>query len=121
MKFACPMCEAAGEISEDDLIHPVTRTTCRNCGTILMINPDSGNVDAHKSPLKDSSTLETSDSRSSDRSEPVLSMHSKGEDARDWTAVVVVAFIMIILICAGVYFAVKLDTVKNVVSNNLPV
>lgn len=38
MQFSCTMCEASGEIPEDELAHPVTRTTCRNCGTLLLID-----------------------------------------------------------------------------------
>lgn len=111
MKFTCPMCEASGDISEEDLSHPVTRAACRECGTILLINPKTGRVDAHKSPLKDSSALKTADDRSTDESESVLSMHLQGEDARDWTAIVVVAIILIVLIAAGIYFTVNLDMI----------
>jgi hypothetical protein len=97
MKFACPMCDATGNISQDDLAHPVTRATCQNCGTILMINPDTGRVDAHKSPLKDSPSTETAGSQLTARAD------------RDWTAVAVVAIIVLALISAGIYFAVNLD------------
>jgi ribosomal protein S27E len=108
MKFSCSICGETGDISEDILVHPVTRTTCRNCGTILLINPDTGKVDAHKSPLKDSPAFA---GRSAAESDATLSMDPQGKDARDWTAVVVVAIIVIILISAGVYFALNLDII----------
>jgi hypothetical protein len=110
MKFTCPICETGGDISKDHITHPVTRTACRNCGTILLINPETGKVDAHKSPLKDYSAIEASGHPPTDKAEAVLSTSSQGRDARDWTAIVVVAVIFFALIFAGVFFVVKLDT-----------
>ncbi|MGD2186834.1 MAG: hypothetical protein PVI71_11935 [Desulfobacterales bacterium] len=111
MEYTCPVCQASSDITESDLKHPVTRTTCRSCGTILLINPDTGKVDAHKSPLKDSSALETLRSQPTDESASVLSKRSKDKESTDWTAVVVVVIILIVLISAGVYFAFNLDIV----------
>ncbi|MGD2038872.1 MAG: hypothetical protein PVH28_13345 [Desulfobacterales bacterium] len=110
MKFTCPICETASDISKDHLAHPVTRTTCRNCSTILLINPETGKVDAHKSPLKDSPAIEAAGSPSADKGEAVLSAPSQDRDARDWTAIVVVTVIFLVLISIGVFFAIKLDT-----------
>lgn len=45
MKFVCPVCKTEGSIPEDRLEHPVTKTTCQNCGSILLVNPDSGKND----------------------------------------------------------------------------
>jgi hypothetical protein len=87
------MCEATGDISEDDLTHPVSRTACQKCGAILFIDPDTGRVDAHKSPLKDSPALGTSGSRSGAEPAPVLSMHPQITETRDWTAMVVLVII----------------------------
>jgi hypothetical protein len=103
------MCEVTGEMSEEDLTHPVTRTSCRECGAILLINPDTGKVDAHKSPLKDSSVIEASDSQPTDRSPPVLEMRSQDKDGRDWTAVLVVVIILLVLISAGIYLVIDLN------------
>lgn len=106
------MCGASGTIPEDDLEYPVTRTTCAECGTILFINPDTGKVDAHKSPLKDAPAFKTiSNDRSDDSSATVLSMRPEGKSAGDWTAVLVVAVIVLILISAGIYFALNLDII----------
>ena len=52
MKFICPICETGGSISPDKLVSPITKTTCQKCGTILLANPDSGKIDAYKSPFK---------------------------------------------------------------------
>jgi hypothetical protein len=111
MKFTCPICETAGNISQDNLDYPVTKATCQNCGSILLINPDTGNVDAHKSAIKDAPAGGTSGSRSTDEPAPVLSMRPQGKEPRDWTAVVVVSIILAALIFAGVYFVVNWDIV----------
>jgi hypothetical protein len=111
MKFLCPVCKTEESIPEDRLEHPVTKTTCQNCGTILLVNPDSGNVDAHKSPLKDSPEFEISGTQPTDKAASVLSMRSKERGIKDWPAIVVVVIFLIVLIAAGVYFAVKLDIV----------
>jgi hypothetical protein len=106
MKFICSICEASGEIPEGELERPVTRTICQNCGTILILNSDTGEVVVHASPLKDFSAIETSGNRSStDMSESVLSMSPRGRTAKDWTAVVVVAAVLLILISAGICLA----------------
>lgn len=109
MKYTCPMCEAGGDISKDDLARPITRTTCQNCGTILLINPDTGKVDAHKSPIKDSPAIKNSGNSSTDKAEAVLSTRSPDRQARDWTALVVVAVIFLMLISAGIFFAIQVD------------
>jgi hypothetical protein len=111
MKFECPVCKTEGSIPEDRLEHPVTKTTCQNCSAILLVNPESGKVDAHKSPLKDSPEFKISNSQSTDKATSVLSMRSKERGIKDWPAVVVVVIILIILIAAGVYFAVNLNIV----------
>jgi ribosomal protein S27E len=112
MKFECPICKASGNISENDLEHPVTRTTCPDCGTILLINPETGKVDAHKSPLKDSPAFKTiSHNRSADSPAPLLSMRPGKHSGRDWTAAVVVAIIVLVLISAGIYFVLNLDII----------
>lgn len=111
MKFSCPICKASGNIPENDLEHPVTRTTCPDCGTILLVNPDTGNVDAHKTPFKDHPAFKTSDNRSADRPAPLLAQRPEGTSNRDWTAAAVVAIIVLFLISAGIYFALKLDII----------
>ena len=110
MEFTCPICETSDDILEDHLAHPVTRTTCRNCDAILLINPKTGRVDAHKSPLKDSPAIEASGDPSAAKAESVLSKRPQGRNARDWTAIVVVTVIFLVLLSAGVFFAIKLDT-----------
>ena len=105
MEFVCPVCKTTGNITEDDLNRPITKTTCPNCDIILLVNPDDGSVDAHKSPFKDSPIMEPLEGRPMDKSESVLSMSRQGKESRDWTAVLLVAAILIILISAGFYFA----------------
>lgn len=46
MEFVCPVCKTNGNIVQDDLNQPATKTTCPNCGIILPINPADGSLDA---------------------------------------------------------------------------
>jgi hypothetical protein len=105
------VCETTGDLPDKDLAHPVTPTRCADCGAILLINPDTGDVDAHKSPLRAPSVSETSGAGSTGRSAAVLSMRPKEEQTRDLTALVVIALVLIILIAAGVYLTISLDIV----------
>ena len=105
MEFVCPICKTNGNISQDNINHPVTKATCPNCGIILLINPADGSVDALKSPLKDSPIMEPSEDQPTDKSASVLSMGRQSKQSRDWTAALLVAAILIILISAGLYFA----------------
>jgi hypothetical protein len=99
MKFVCPVCKTAGNIRQDNLDRPVTKATCQNCGTIMLI-------DAHKSPFKNFLATETSGSRSTDKFTSVLTMQRQGKNAKDWTAIVVVVIILIILSSSGVYLTI---------------
>jgi hypothetical protein len=107
MEFVCPVCKTDGSIPEDRLEHPVSKTTCQSCGTILLVNPDSGKVDAHKSPLKDSPESEISGTQPIDKISSVLSMRSKESCIKDWPAIVVVVIILIVLIAAGIYLVLN--------------
>jgi hypothetical protein len=79
-----------------------------------MINPDTGEVDAHKSPLRVPSVSEASasGSRPTDKLATVLSMRPDDGKIPDRTAAVVVAIILIILIAAGVYLTFSLTWLK---------
>ena len=113
MEFVCPVCKAIGNIAEKNLEHPVTKTTCHNCGAILLINPEKGNVDAHKAPLKDSLSLKSSSPQPTDEFSSVLSMRPQDMGSRDWPAIVVVVIILIVLIAAGIYFVLNLDIIQE--------
>ena len=102
MKFVCPICEAEGHIEEEDPARPTIRTTCQNCGTILLIDPDSGNVEAYKSPFKGTREYALTDTEKPDTEVPVTEMRpTKGE--RDWTALITVSVVVIVLISTGIY------------------
>jgi hypothetical protein len=111
MEFVCPVCETIGKIAEKNLEHPLTKTTCQSCSAILLLNPENGNVDAHKAPLKDTLSLKRSSTQQSDEFSSVLSMSSQNAGSKDWTAVVVVGIVLIVLVAAGIYFVLNLDII----------
>jgi hypothetical protein len=109
MEYVCPVCEEIGNIPEKNLEHPLTKRTCRNCGAILLINPENGKVDAHKAPLKDSLHLKNSNTQAIEKFESVLSDRLQDTVSRDWPAIVVVVIILIVLFAAGIYSVLNLD------------
>jgi transcription elongation factor Elf1 len=114
MKFECPICETEGSISENDLAYPITKASCRQCGTILLVNPETGKIDAYKKPFKGTREFAISGSQTTDTAAapPVLEMPT-GKGSRDWTAIITVLVILIVLIAAGIYFAGHLDTLRQ--------
>ena len=113
MEFVCPVCEAIGNIPENNLEHPLTKRNCQDCGAILLINPQKGNVDANKAPLKDSLSLKSSSTQPTDAFSSVSTMRPQDMGSRDWPAIVVVVIILIILIAAGIYFVLNLDITQG--------
>lgn len=107
MKFTCSLCSTEGNIDKEDIRHPVTRATCRKCGAILFLDPDSGRVEKHKSPVKDTSRISREVIPSS---QSVMDM-PKGTDSRDWLAIAVVAVVLALFCGAGVYLVVHLDLI----------
>ena len=102
MKFICPICETDGHIEEEYLAYPISRTTCRNCGTKLLINADTGSVEARKSPLRGTREYALTDFQEPDAALPVAEMRpAKG--SRDWTAVITVVIVVIIFVSTGIY------------------
>jgi len=92
MKFLCPVCETESRIAEENLARPTSRATCRRCGTILLINPDSGSVDAYKSPLRGTREYALTDTEKPDAALPAAEMHpAKG--SRDWLAIITVMLV----------------------------
>jgi len=105
MKFTCSLCGTEGEIQPDDDHKGVFRTTCGNCDAILFVDPDSGRVEKHKSPVKDTSRISQRSTRSS---ESVMDI-PKETGSRDWLAIAVVALVLVVLCAAGVYLAVNFE------------
>jgi hypothetical protein len=113
MEFVCPVCKVIGNIPEKNLKYPVTKTSCQTCDAILLINPENGNVDAHKAALKDSLSLKSSSTQPIGAFSSILSMHQQDIDSKDWPAIAVIVFILIFLIAAGIFFALNLDVMKE--------
>lgn len=113
MEYVCPVCETAGNSPENDPEKPIIKTTCRSCAAILLINADSGRVEAHKSSLKDAEGLAVSEIQQKGGASSVLSMRPEAEKSRDWLAISVVAVVLIITISAGIYFTVHRGIIQK--------
>ena len=102
MEFLCPVCKTIDNISNKNLEHPVTKTTCQQCAAILLINPENGNVDAHKAPIKDTQSLKGSREQPAESLSPTLSRRMMAGDSRDWPAIIVFVIVLAILISTGI-------------------
>ena len=103
MKYTCPLCKTAGDIADDESDQPVVQATCRNCGTALSIETETGRVRAgatDRQPLTQQPKYETSS---------VLSMGSRDKARKDYTALGAVVIILTLLIGVGAYFTLNID------------
>lgn len=103
MKFSCPVCNTDGDIETAGNDPPVVRTKCRQCRAILMVNPVSGEVDAHKAALKDEPRLSPETPSFGGNAPTVLSMGEKKDQRRDWAAIGVLLLALLILAAAGLW------------------
>jgi len=101
MQFICPLCSAAGDIERTGRDQTVVRTKCRRCQAILMVNPGSGEVEAHKAALKDEPRLSREVPPLGEDAPSVLSMGEKKERRRDWAAIAVLLLALLVLAAAG--------------------
>jgi tetratricopeptide (TPR) repeat protein len=112
MKFVCPVCKTAGDIPSEDSVQPVTQTTCRQCGTDLSIEGESGRVQilaAGDSLPEGRQSSAPSPRRPKYATSSVLSMPSKERSKRDYPAIAVFALVLSALIVTGVYFSLRIE------------
>jgi hypothetical protein len=112
MKYVCPVCKTSGRLDADDLVQPMTKTSCPNCEAILLINSDSGKVETHKSSLKVPPVLEDT-GRAGEDAPPVLAMSARNRQPRDWIAIGVVVAVLLAILSLGAYFAMNTDIFRK--------
>jgi tetratricopeptide (TPR) repeat protein len=103
MKLVCPVCEASYRVSVERLSKPITRATCKRCGSSLSIDRDTGEVVAETA--SQSTTAESVDtSGSQEGSTPSLNFaNSENKDSKDYLAIGVLVAVMAVLAVLGVY------------------
>jgi hypothetical protein len=106
LKYKCPACKHFGKISPGKPHETLLTAKCRECGAILFINPDTGEVDTYKSSLKDAPLMERPGSLSSEKDAPQLSIRFQRQaNSRDWLAIAVFAAACLILcIAVGLFY-----------------
>ena len=111
MQFECPVCKAPYNVPDDKLPQTISKAACKKCGTTMLINKQTGEIDAEASieelpdelpPIKD--TRVTGDVPS------VLAMSAQHRGQRDYLAIGVVAVALFLLIAGGIYVALSLNT-----------
>lgn len=103
MRFICPVCKTAGEIPEDDTVEPVSQITCQKCGEALSVERSTGLAQQ----LSIDRTI--ADTRPKYEISSVLSMRPRDKGKKDYTAIGIFSFVLIILVAAGVYFTLNLE------------
>jgi hypothetical protein len=103
MKFVCPVCGQEGDISEEESEYPLTKRKCRHCRAILIIDPDTGRVDAHKAGIKDQGDVGELSSGEAENVPGVLGMSANSPVYRDWPARALISLIALIALAAVVY------------------
>jgi hypothetical protein len=103
MKFVCPVCGQEGDISAEESEYPLTKRKCRHCRAILIIDPDTGRVDAHKAGIKDQGDVGDLAAGEAENVSGVLGMSANSPVYRDWPARAVITLIAVIALAAVVY------------------
>lgn len=106
MKIQCPICETSYNLHAERLTKPVVRATCKKCGNTLVIYKDTGEVKTTApSPL---STKKPPDKniQTPTSSRPSISARVAARVPRDYTAIIVVVAVLMLLAVAG-YFLVS--------------
>jgi tetratricopeptide (TPR) repeat protein len=109
MEFICPVCKTAGEIPDDNLDRPATKTTCLKCGVRLSINLETRNVETLTADQNEPPDTKLADTRPPESLPSVLSMSQKEKGKRDYAAIMVFMVVLAVLIAAGVYFTKSID------------
>lgn len=109
MEFVCPVCQTAGNISDDNLKRPATPTTCQKCGTPLSLTRETGQVDVLSAARNPSAGKRPSSTQPGYETTSVLSMRLLDSGKKDYVSLVVFAVVLAVLIATGVYFTLNLD------------
>lgn len=94
MKIICPNCKSVYNIPEERLPHPTSKASCNGCGSVLLINKETGVIE-----------VEAASADSAHDAPYNIPETSKGEGGRDRLATGVFIAGLILLMVTG-YFAI---------------
>ena len=110
MKCVCPECQTAYNVPENKLTRTVSKAVCKKCGATMLINKETGMVETETQIPESTPESQVSDTRLAEPIPSVMSMASKEKGSRDYLALAVVGFALIILVAACVYLASNIKT-----------
>lgn len=109
MQFECPVCQAPYNVPDDRLTQTVNKAVCKKCGTTMLINKETGEVEQQSSNADPYPEQDIKDTRSPDDTPSVLSMSAQKQGQRDYLAIMVVVLALFILIGAGVLIVTNIN------------
>ena len=110
MKCVCPDCQTAYNVPENKLTRPVNKAGCKTCGATMLINKETGMLETATQIQESASESQFSDTRFEEPIPSVMSMASKEKGTRDYLAIAVVGFALILLVAACFYLATNIKT-----------
>ncbi|MGD2272721.1 MAG: tetratricopeptide repeat protein [Desulfobacterales bacterium] len=108
MQFECPVCQAPYNVPDDRLTQTVNKAVCKKCGTTMLINKETGEVEQRLSNADPNSEPDIKDTRLPDDTPSVLSMAAQQQGKKDYLAIMVVVFALFILIGAGAFLVMNI-------------
>ena len=105
MKIICPFCKRTYNVPEERLPDPVSKASCSECGSVLLINKETGEIEGDTTPGKISAEPRMTSAVSEPDKPAIMPEALKGEGGRDYLAIGVFVAGLILLIVTG-YFAI---------------
>jgi tetratricopeptide (TPR) repeat protein len=105
MKYICPQCKATGDIPDDSMVAPTTRTICANCGAELNIEQETGRVEVPAKERPEPVARDASGRKPKYEMSPVLTNRPMEKGRKDYVAFGVFAAVICTLIAIGVYLS----------------
>ncbi|MDX1707132.1 MAG: tetratricopeptide repeat protein [Desulfobacterales bacterium] len=109
MKYVCPVCQTAGDIPENSATPPENQITCHQCGSILIIAPDTGRVKVLQKAPPAPAGEKVSGRRPKYDMTPVLSLRQQDKGRKDYLAIGVFVLVLCVLIATGIYFSLNIN------------
>jgi predicted Zn finger-like uncharacterized protein len=110
MQFECPVCQAPYNVPDDKLPQIINKAACKKCGTTMLINRETGEIEAESSPEELPDEFPIKDTRATDDVPSVLEMSAQSQGQRDYLAIGVVVVALFFLIAGGIYVALYFNT-----------
>ncbi|MFC1821802.1 tetratricopeptide repeat protein [Thermodesulfobacteriota bacterium] len=104
MKILCPVCASSYQVADEKLTRPLSRATCKKCGTALLIDKNAGEVRTGESSIPEPDEIRPADEAPGEDTPPVFTMSSNEQMSRDYLAGGIFVAAVILLLILGFLF-----------------